>query len=356
MKGIWIVLWSLAGLVLMAGTPRVCRADDFRGPTDAKAQKTFAEADKKLKEHKKLDAVDAFKKADKQDGHHCGSCAEELISLGIDTGDNKLAIEYANELVSLAQSPTQTATAHALRGIAEVRQGLADHKKNQFAAADQDLQAALAVSPNDGTVLYYDGLALSNLMQDDAARQRFTAYAKQQKPGSMLQERALRYVSDPGLGRARMAPPFEFTTIDGRHYSLDDLQGKVVLIDFWATWCGPCINALPSIQHIAQKFAGQPLVVISISLDTDEGKWKSFVEKHQMTWMQARDSGWNGAIPTRFGVTEIPHTFSIDADGVLQDEHVGDEAIEGKLKKLVAQAQQMRAVGTGVEDGKVAVK
>ena len=94
----------------------------------------------------------------------------------------------------------QTATAHALRGIAEVRQGLADHKKNQFAAADQDLQAALAVSPNDGTVLYYDGLALSNLMQDDAARQRFTAYAKQQKPGSMIEQRALRYVSNPELG------------------------------------------------------------------------------------------------------------------------------------------------------------
>ena len=73
------------------------------------------------------------------------------------------------------------------------------------------------------------GLALSNLMQDDAARQRFGAYAKQQKPGSMLEQRALRYVSDPGLGRARMAPPFEFTTIDGQHYSLDDLQGKVVL-------------------------------------------------------------------------------------------------------------------------------
>lgn len=356
MKQPRIVLWCFTGLLLLAGGKSFCRADDFSGPTDTKAQKTFAEADKKLKEHKRADALEAFKKADKQDGHHCGRCAEELVSLGIDTGDNKLAVDYANELVSIAQSPMQTATAHALRGIAEVRQGLADHKKNQFAAGDQDLQAALAVSPNDGTVLYYDGLALSNLMQDDAARQRFTAYAKLQKPGSMMEQRALRYVSEPALGRARMAPPFEFTTMDGHHYSLDDLQGKVVLIDFWATWCGPCVNALPSIQHIAQKFSGQPLVVISISLDTDEEKWKSFVGKHQMTWMQARDAGWNGPIVTRFGVNAIPHTFSIDADGVLQDEHVGDEAIEGKLKKLVAQAQQMRAGGAAEEEARVPVK
>jgi len=356
MKRTRIVLWCFAGLLLIASGPGFCRADQFPGPTDAKAQKTFAEADKKLKEHKQADALETFKKADKQDGHHCGSCAEELVSLGIATGDNKLAVEYANELVSIAQSPVQTATAHALRGIAEVRQGLADHKKNQFAAADQDLQAALAVSPNDGTVLYYDGLALSNLMQDDAARQRFSAYAKLQKPGSMMEQRALRYVSDPELGRARLAPPFEFTAMDGQHYSLDDLQGKVVLIDFWATWCGPCIRALPSIQHLTQKFSGQPLVVISISLDTDEGKWKSFVAEHKMTWMQARDAGWNGPIGTRFGVNAIPHTFSIDADGVLQDEHVGDEAMEGKLKKLVARAQQMHPAGAPVEEGKVPLR
>jgi thiol-disulfide isomerase/thioredoxin len=342
MNGEWVICWCLAALVFI-GAPRCCRGDVFPGPADAKAQKTFADADKKLKEHKRLDAIEDLKKADKQDGHHCGSCAEKLVSLGMEIGDNKLAVEYGNELVSIAQSPSQTATAHALRGIAEVREGLAEHKKNQFAAGDQDLQAALAISPNDGTVLYYDGLALSNLMQDEAARQRFTAYAKQQKPGSMMEKRALRYVNDPELGRARLAPAFEFTTLDGQYQSLDDLQGKVVLIDFWATWCGPCIRALPSIQHIAQKFSGQPLVVISISLDTDEGKWKSFVAAHQMTWVQGWDRGWNGPIGSLFGVREIPHTFSIDADGVLQDEHVGDSAMEGKLKKLIAQAQQIHA-------------
>jgi thiol-disulfide isomerase/thioredoxin len=355
MKKTRMIRWCLAGLVLM-GASHFCRADDFLGPTDAKAQKTFAEAAQKLKEHKQLDALDDFKKADKQDGHHCGTCAEKLIALGIETGNNKLAVEYANELVSIAQSPMQTATAHTLRGIAELREGFAEHKQNQFAAADQDLQAALGVRPNDGTVLYCDGLALSNLMQDEAARQRFSAYAKLQKPGSMMEQRGLRYVSDPALGRARLAPPFEFTTIDGQHYSVDDLQGKVVLIDFWATWCAPCIRALPSIQHIAQKFSGQPLVVISVSLDTDEEKWKSFVAAHEMTWMQVRDAGWNGSIETKFGVTAIPHTFSIDADGVLRDEHVGDEAIEGKLKKLVAQAEQMHPVGAPVEEGKTSGK
>ncbi len=113
------------------------------------------------------------------------------------------------------------------------------------------------------------------------------------------------------------------------------------MIDFWATWCGPCREALPHIRQIAQKFDGQPLVVLSISLDKDEAKWKDFTAKNQMTWLQYCDGGFDGKIATLFGVTAIPATFTIDADGVLEDQHVGDADIEGKLKKLIARAAEM---------------
>ncbi len=135
---------------------------------------------------------------------------------------------------------------------------------------------------------------------------------------------------------------------------MDSLAGKVVLIDFWATWCGPCREALPHIRKIAQKFEGQPLVVLSISLDNDEAKWKDFVGKNGMTWLQYRDGYFNGRIATQFGVNAIPATFTIDADGVLEDQHVGDANIEGKLKKLIAQAvewpiaRQARSAGANL--------
>ena len=102
----------------------------------------------------------------------------------------------------------------------------------------------------------------------------------------------------------------------------------------------PCREALPHIREIAKQFEGQPFVVLSISLDKDEEKWKDFVAKNQMTWLQYRDGSFNGAIATSFGVNAIPATFTIDADGVLEDQHVGDADIEGKLKKLVAQRQR----------------
>jgi thiol-disulfide isomerase/thioredoxin len=123
---------------------------------------------------------------------------------------------------------------------------------------------------------------------------------------------------------------------------MDELAGKVVLIDFWATWCAPCREALPHMREIAKKFQGEPLVVLSVSLDSDEQKWKDFMAKNEMTWPQYRDGGFNGSVAKMFGVQAIPHTFTIDADGVLQDEHIGDASVEGKLKKLIAHARELQ--------------
>jgi peroxiredoxin len=100
---------------------------------------------------------------------------------------------------------------------------------------------------------------------------------------------------------------------------------------------------LPHVRDIARKFQGQPLVVLSVSLDTDEQKWRDFIAKNEMTWPQYRDNaGFSGPIAKMFGVEAIPHTFTIDADGVLQDEHIGDASIEGKLKKLVGHAHEFQ--------------
>jgi hypothetical protein len=81
---------------------------------------------------------------------------------------------------------------------------------------------------------------------------------------------------------------------------------------------------------------------LSISLDADEQKWKDFIAKNEMTWLQYRDGGFKGPIASLFLVNAIPHTFTVDADGVLQDEHIGDVAIEGKLKKLIAHAKELQ--------------
>ena len=96
-------------------------------------------------------------------------------------------------------------------------------------------------------------------------------------------------------------------------------------------------------KDLAKKFEGQPLVLLSVSLDDDEQKWKDFIAKNGMSWPQCRDGGFTGPIANLFAVKAIPHTFTIDADGVLQDEHIGDASIEGKIKKLIARAREVEA-------------
>lgn len=313
------------------------------GPTNEKAQKSFREGQGYLHQRMTVAAFEAFKKADKQDGGHCARCQKEVIRLGEQLGEWKAVEAAAEEQIADAKQPKEVALAHYQLGMILFGEGQQRRKDEFYTRSHDELTKALAAVPKFPNAVLADGRALAHLKQDDAAKARFAQFVEMQPEDSPDRQRAVLFMSQPELARALMAPPFTVTTLDGKKISLDDLQGKVVLIDFWATWCGPCREALPHVKEIAKKFDGQPLTVLSISVDTDEEKWKTFVAKNEMTWPQYLDRGFPGPIAKSFGVEAIPHTFTIDADGILQDEHIGDSSIEGKLKKLVKRAQEKQA-------------
>lgn len=284
--------------------------------------------------------MDDYRKANKQDGGQCFACLNRAYILAMQVASFKDGEQIARQLLSMGGSGTRMAWAHYLLGAALEQQGIADKKDNYFSESCDEFKAALELEPRLTEVHYVDGVSLAHLHQDDAARAEFSAFLAQDQRNLDLHERARRFLDHVDLARARMAPAFSVTTLDGKNISMDSLAGKVVLIDFWATWCGPCREALPHIREIAQRFAGQPLVVRSISLDSDDAKWRDFVAKNGMTWLQYRDGGFEGRLAKQFSVTAIPATFTIDSNGVLEDQHVGDANIEGKLKKLIAQAEE----------------
>jgi peroxiredoxin len=335
MRYSWIVLISACAVTLLPGQ------DKTDGPTSEKAQKTYKEAMDDLHRHMYDAAIQSFKKADKQDGGHCLACQKKLIQYGIELRDWKTAETAAAEVVSQAEGARSTAVAHYQFGMVLMNEALDKHKDEFFARAHEEMTKAVAAAPNFPDAMFTDGQILAHLKQDDAAKAQFEQVVKLKPEGDPKRERALRYINQPELARARMAPPFEVTTIDGTRVSLDSLQGKVVLLDFWATWCMPCQKALPHMREIAKKFQDQPLVILSVSLDKDEGQWKDFIAKNNMTWPQYRDGGFTGPVAKLFGVEAIPNTFTIDVDGVLQEEHIGDASID-KLKKLLVRARELQ--------------
>ena len=331
---------QIACVLICLITPIFAQEKKVEGPTSEKAQKTYNEGMEYL-HHRMVDsALDRFKKADKQDGGQCLTCQRQIVKYALELHDWKAAQAAAQEMIVQAKEKRDEAIAHYQMGMILLEEGMQRRKDDPLHRAHEELGKALAIAPKFPLAILADGRALAFLKQDDDAKSRFVQFVEMEKEDSPERQRAMLYITEPELARAAMAPPFTVTTLDGKQISLDALQGKVVLIDFWATWCGPCREALPRVREIARKFDGQPFVVLSISVDTDESKWKEFVAKNEMTWPQYCDHGFTGPVAKSFGVQAIPNTYTIDSDGVLQDQHIGDAAIEGKLKKLVKRAQE----------------
>ncbi len=129
----------------------------------------------------------------------------------------------------------------------------------------------------------------------------------------------------------------KFTALDGTPVDLAALKGKVVLIDFWATWCPPCRGEVPNVVAAYHKYHDQGFEIIGISLDQDKDALLAFTKENGMTWPQYFDgNGWQNAISSRFGINSIPAMWLIDKQGNLVTKD-GREDLAGQVEKLLQQ-------------------
>lgn len=140
--------------------------------------------------------------------------------------------------------------------------------------------------------------------------------------------------------RSAQREPLElaFTTLDGREFDISELRGKVVLIDFWATWCGPCIAELPNIQDVYAKYRDEGFEIISISLDQARAEplLRQMIEEKKMTWIHQFDGrGWQNEIGQRFAISAIPAMFLLDRTGRIAATNARGQRLEPLVQDLL---------------------
>ena len=113
------------------------------------------------------------------------------------------------------------------------------------------------------------------------------------------------------------APEFTLHDLDGQPVSLSQFKGQVVLLDFWASWCGPCIIDLPDLRKIKEKTAALPLVVLNLSLDEDEAAWREAIDKHGIEGVHVRADGFGSDVAKSYQVNALPSYYLVDSQGLI---------------------------------------
>jgi peroxiredoxin len=201
-----------------------------------------------------------------------------------------------------------------------------------------------------GRVLYRTADGARHALPAEKVNLELTRPTERQVGAAAAREPGAKQVSSaapapkPGAPQAapaarREAPDFTAKRADGTEVKLSQLRGKVVLVDFWATWCGPCVAEMPNVKKLYAKHSGPHFEIVGVSLDRSRAELEAFMKAQGIAWPQAFDGkGWENAIARQYGVYSIPTMLLLDREGRVARAGVRGPMLEQAVAEVLAEA------------------
>lgn len=298
--------------------------------TISQPEDLLARGETALRQGRYAEAKALFEEAEKTPGVNVAEVNAGLGITELQLGHYEAARAREGKVLGLVSKPREMAEAHDLIGTAWLRESFATPaalKTEKLREAEQEFRQAVALDPLFDSAFFHLGTVLS---QEGRAADAAAAFKESIEAASKNPESE----ANLPLRRQARAPLFAATDSAGRTVSLEGLRGRFVLLDFWATWCPPCIRALPIIRQLVVFFPPERFTIISEDEDFDNrGTWSRFIEQQDMSWNQIWDE--NSSLYYSFGEfgfaarpqMVIPKYVLIDPEGFVLHVYSGTDRV-----------------------------
>jgi peroxiredoxin len=245
-----------------------------------------------------------------------GKCSECYVWLArIDMAGGKL-----DEALAETDNARAAAATGPERASAQLYRGLIMGRRGKLPEAEVAFKAASAANPDCVECRFNLGFVLLKESKDAEGAEVLKTVAADFS-GTPRGREIQRFIADPSRARKNYAPEFSARLRNGEEVNLDTLKGKVVLLDFWGTWCTACRVSLPQIKRLASEADPAKLAVLSIDEGDPKLKWEQFVQENDMTWPQVYDA--DRSLYRAFGVDAFPRYYVLSKDGIILQQFKG---------------------------------
>jgi peroxiredoxin len=329
----------LASITLLFIFSTLCGVAQTRPPAGSAVDREIQSGTASIRHGNYVEAKQHFEKAESMGGTRAAEINSGIAIAELEMDHFDAVRQREAKVLELVSTDRARAEAYNLIGTSWLREAAqSTANMGMLKSAEESFQQAAKLDPTFDAAYFNLGNTLLRQKREDDAGLAFKNFI-------VAAEKNPAYEQNLPLAPQSPAPAFKITDSEGHLFSSDSLRGHFVLLDFWATWCAPCVRALPAMRQLAHYFPASQFALVSVSENTvNQEVWKKFITEHKMDWTQLWDN--NLELYYKFGLeprpnVNIPRYVLIDGNGFVRRVYTGTDtfgSVIGQIARTVVGA------------------